>query len=33
VGFVVLPLVWAYLFAVAVVLNLVLMYVGPFAHR
>jgi hypothetical protein len=33
VGFVVLPLAWAYLFAVVVVLNLVLMYVGPFAHR
>jgi hypothetical protein len=32
-GFVVLPLVWACLFAVVVVLNLVLMYVGPFARR
>jgi Protein of unknown function (DUF2568) len=32
-GFVVLPLVWAYLFAVVVVLNVVLMYVGPFSRR
>jgi hypothetical protein len=32
-GFVVLPLVWAYLFALVVALNLVLMHVGPFARR
>ncbi len=32
-GFVVLPLVLAVLFAVVVVLNLVLMYVGPLARR
>ena len=32
-GVVVLPLVWAVVVAVLVVLNLVLMYVGPFARR
>ncbi len=32
-GFVVLPLVWAVVVAVIVVVNLVLMYVGPFARR
>ena len=32
-GFVVLPVVLAVLFAVVVVLNLVLMYVGPLARR
>ncbi len=31
-GFVVLPLVWAVAVAVVVVVNLVLMYVGPFAR-
>ena len=31
-GFLVLPVVWAVLVAVIVVLNLVLMYVGPFAR-
>jgi hypothetical protein len=32
-GFVVLPVVWAVVVAVAVALNLLLMYVGPFARR
>ena len=32
-GFTILPLVWAVLFGAVVVLNLVLMYVGPFARR
>jgi len=32
-GFVVLPVAWAVTIAVVVVLNLVLMYVGPFARR
>ena len=32
-GFVVLPVVLAVLFAVVVVVNLVLMYVGPLARR
>ena len=31
-GFTILPLVWAVVFAAVVVLNLVLMYVGPFAR-
>ena len=31
-GFTILPLVWAVVFAVLVALNLVLMYVGPFAR-
>jgi hypothetical protein len=31
-GFTILPLAWAVAFAVVVVLNLVLMYVGPFAR-
>src|SRR5690349_14452112 len=31
-GFVVLPAVWATVFAVVVAVNLVLMYVGPFAR-
>ena len=31
-GFVVLPVVWAMAVAVVVVVNLVLMYVGPFAR-
>ena len=32
-GFLVLPLPWALVFAVVVVVNLVLMYVGPMARR
>ena len=32
-GFTILPLGWAVLFGIVVVLNLVLMYVGPFARR
>jgi hypothetical protein len=32
-GFVVLPAVWAVAFAVVVVVNLALMYVGPLARR
>ena len=32
-GFVVLPVLWAAVFAVVVAANLVLMYVGPFARR
>ena len=32
-GFVVLPAVWAILFGVVVIVNLVLMYVGPLARR
>jgi Protein of unknown function (DUF2568) len=32
-GFVVLPVVWATVFAVVVLANLVLMYVGPLARR
>jgi hypothetical protein len=31
-GFTILPVVWAVVFAVVVALNLVLMYVGPFAR-
>lgn len=31
-GFTILPLVWAVVFGAVVVLNLVLMYVGPFAR-
>jgi hypothetical protein len=31
-GFVVLPLVWAVVVAVVIVVNLLLMYVGPFAR-
>ncbi len=32
-GFLVLPLVWAVIVAVVVVVNTVLMYVGPYARR
>jgi hypothetical protein len=32
-GFMVLPVLWAVVFAVVVVTNTVLMYVGPFARR
>jgi hypothetical protein len=32
-GFVVLPVLWATVFAVVVLVNLVLMYVGPLARR
>jgi hypothetical protein len=32
-GFTILPLAWAVVFAVVVALNLLLLYVGPFARH